>query len=305
MRVGGTATHSLDSHFNIMPYILLSSFGLHEATLLGVYGRIGDRPRFHRHRTRRPAPVLSSGNFRKPGLLRSLPPRRLIGSGRGVHKSNTFVFVAFWVLSALAGDARAEITVRVLETYPARDVITPGKNQSFYLRIGHYTDEPVRIWARPFSQGSEVDAGSNPSRVYSGSGEALGWFFFMEPGQQVDEVRIRAEDGSRDGTRVAATHPVRITSSNQPVAGPEPDWLVELRNEDKRLQQEAFEQRMSTPPTAGETLLFSGFMLTMLALGVAGIVAPVWAWRRWSGGMALSVWGLLCLLGMAPPLPWR
>lgn len=24
-----------------------------------------------------------------------------------------------------------------------------------------------------------------------------------------------------------------------------------------------------------------------------------------SGGMALSVWGLLCLLGMAPPLPWR
>lgn len=24
-----------------------------------------------------------------------------------------------------------------------------------------------------------------------------------------------------------------------------------------------------------------------------------------SGGMALSVWGLLRLLGMAPPLPWR
>lgn len=24
-----------------------------------------------------------------------------------------------------------------------------------------------------------------------------------------------------------------------------------------------------------------------------------------SGGMALSVWGLLCLAGMAPPLPWQ
>lgn len=24
-----------------------------------------------------------------------------------------------------------------------------------------------------------------------------------------------------------------------------------------------------------------------------------------SGGMALSVWGLLCLVGMAPPLPWQ
>ncbi|MDN5849089.1 MAG: hypothetical protein L0H63_05545 [Nitrococcus sp.] len=24
-----------------------------------------------------------------------------------------------------------------------------------------------------------------------------------------------------------------------------------------------------------------------------------------AGGMALAVWGLLCLLGMAPPLAWR
>lgn len=206
-----------------------------------------------------------------------------------MHKPNTFVFVAFCVLSALADDARAETTARVLETYPAGDVITLGKNQSFYLRIGYSTDKPVRIWARPFFQGSEVAAGSNPSHVYSGSGEALGWFFFMEPGKQVDEVRIRAGDGSRDGTRVVATYPVRITGSSQPVASStEPAWLVELRSEDKRLQQEAFEQRMDTPPTTGETLFFSGFILAVLALGVAGIVAPVWALRRWSGGWRVA-----------------
>lgn len=131
----------------------------------------------------------------------------------GVHKSNTFVFVAFYALTALAGDARAKTTVQVLETYPAGDVITLGKNQSFYLRIGYSTDKPVRIWARPFFQGSEVAAGSNPSRVYSGSDEALGWFFFMEPGKQVDEDRIRA--GTVRGT-ARASWP--LTQCGLPVA---------------------------------------------------------------------------------------
>lgn len=45
---------------------------------------------------------------------------------------------------------------------------------------------------------------------------------------------------------------------------------------------------MSTLPNAGEALFFSGFMLAVLALGVAGIVAPVWAWRRWSGGWRVA-----------------
>ncbi|MDN5849090.1 MAG: hypothetical protein L0H63_05550 [Nitrococcus sp.] len=206
-----------------------------------------------------------------------------------MHKLNAFVLLAFCVLSALAGDVRAETTVRVLETYPAGDVITLGEHQTFYLRIGYSTDEPVRIWARPYFQGNEVDAGSNPSRVYAGSGEALGWLFFMEPGKQVDEVRISAGERSPSGPRAVATYSVRITGSSQPaVASTEPAWLVELRNEDKRLQQEAYEQRMSTPPTAGETLLVRVLLLAVLALGVAGIAVPVWAWWRWSGGWRVA-----------------
>lgn len=110
----------------------------------------------------------------------------------------------------------------------------------------------------------------------------------MEPGKQVDEVRIRAGDGSRDGTRVVATYPVRIIGSSQLVASSaEPAWLVELRNEDKRLQQEAFERRMSTPPTAGETLLFSGFMLAVLALGV---LASLRRCGHGDGGAAAGQW---------------
>lgn len=206
-----------------------------------------------------------------------------------MHRLTAFVLLTFCALSAFAGDARAATTAEVLASHPAGDVVTLGKSQSFYLRIGYSTDEPVMIWTRPFFQGSEVDAGSNPSRVYTGSGEALGWFFFMEAGWQVDEVRITAGDGSASGTRLVATYPVRITGSQQPAAaGTEPAWLVELRNEDQRLQDEAFEQRMSTPPTAGETLFFSGFMLAVLALGIVGIVAPVWAMRRWRGGWRVA-----------------
>src|SRR3546814_20425384 len=65
------------------------------------------------------------------------------------------------------------------------------RSSDLYLRIAYRADEPVHIWARPWFQGRGVAAGSNPSPRYdAGSGEALGWFF-LDPGQQVDEVRIR------------------------------------------------------------------------------------------------------------------
>lgn len=189
----------------------------------------------------------------------------------------------------LIGSAQAETEVRVIATHPAGDVVTLGKNQRFYLRIAYSTDEPASIWTQPVFQGREVAAGSNPSRTYTGSGEALGWFFFMEPGQQVDEVRIRAGDGTGSGTRVVATYPVRVTGSARPAAATsEPAWVVELRRENKRLQDEAFEKQMSTSPGAGAMLFVGGFMLAVVALGLLGIFAPVWAMRRWSGGWRLA-----------------
>ncbi|MGH8195035.1 MAG: hypothetical protein ACREQ8_11630 [Woeseiaceae bacterium] len=204
-------------------------------------------------------------------------------------KPAVILFFTCYALLALAGGARAETTARVLASDPAGDVVTLGKNQTFYVRIGYSTDEPVKIWARPFFQGREVDAGSNPSRTYTGSGEALGWFFFMEPGKQVDEVHITAGDGSRSGTQLVAVYPVGITGSDQAAAAEsEPAWVVQLKSENERLQREEFETRMSTPPTPGETLFFSGFMLVMLALGIVGIAAPLWAMRRWSGGWRVA-----------------
>lgn len=194
------------------------------------------------------------------------------------------------VLSALGAAAvRAETTIRVLETYPAGDSVTLPTNETFYVRIEYTTDEPVRIWARPYFEGTEVRAGSNPSRAHTGSGEALGWFFFHEPGMQVDEIRIKAGDGTPSGTQALVSYPVRITSATLPaVAASQPEWVVALRSEEQRLQREEFEARMSTPPSAGEMLFMNAFMLAVLGLGILGIVAPVWAMRRWSGGWRVA-----------------
>src|SRR3546814_1297598 len=116
--------------------------------------------------------------------------------GTDMRKLAAVLFVvAAWLV--LGGSAWAAVEVEVVEAWPAGDAVTIGTNQNYNLRIAYRADEPVRIWARPWFQGREVAAGSNPSPRYdAGSGEALGWFF-LAPGQQVDEVRIRAGDGSR------------------------------------------------------------------------------------------------------------
>jgi hypothetical protein len=205
-----------------------------------------------------------------------------------MYKSKALVLFAF-AFSAFAGDAHAGTEVRVLATHPAGDLVTLAKNQTFYVHIGYTTDEPVKIWARPFFRGREVTAGSNPSRSHTGSGGTLGWFFFMEPGEKVDEIRITAGDGTDAGTRLVATHPVRITGSDRPSASTsQPDWLVSLRQQEERLQREEFEKRASTPPSAGETLFFGGFMLAVAALGFGGVAAPLWAIRRWRGGWRVA-----------------
>src|SRR3546814_19617343 len=107
------------------------------------------------------------------------------------------------------GSGWAAIEVEVVEAWPAGDAVTIGTNQNYYLRIAYRTDEPAHIWARPWFQGRELATGSHPSPEYeAGSGEALGWFF-IDPGQQVDEVRIRAGAGSPNRTTQVAAYLVR------------------------------------------------------------------------------------------------
>jgi len=187
------------------------------------------------------------------------------------------------------GVAGAEVGVQVLDTDPRGEVVELGGNQNFYLRIGFSTDQPVRIWIEPYFRGRAVNAGSNPSDTHTGTGEALGWFFFMQVGDSVDEIRIRAGDGTARGTHVVATYPVRITGSDRPaVARAEPAWVAELKQRDETRRRAAYEQRMSTPASVGETAFFGGFMLLMLGLGVVGFAGPAWGVWRWRGAWRVA-----------------
>lgn len=179
--------------------------------------------------------------------------------------------------------------VQVAAADPAGDEITLGRNQNYYLLLEYESEQPIRIWVRPYFQGKEVAAGSNPSGTYTGTGRALGWFFLMQPGAEVDEIRIRAGDGSSAGTQVVATYPVRITGGEQPAdAHAAPAWVAELSARDRAAQRAAYEKQMSTPPSAGDVALFNGFMLLMLAAGVLGIAGPAWGVWRWRGGWRLA-----------------
>jgi hypothetical protein len=203
---------------------------------------------------------------------------------------NRLAFAAF-VLLWLCGThlARAETTVQVLETYPPGDTVTLARNQNFYLRLGYSSDHPVKIWAQPYFEGAPARAGSNPSRTYDSKGEALGWFFLMDADAQVDEVRIRAGDGSPNGTHEVARYAIHVQGSEASASDVDkPDWVTRLSALDAKAQREAYEQRMNTPLSSGDVALFGGFMLLMVALGIFGFLAPAWGLWRWRGGWRLA-----------------
>ena len=186
--------------------------------------------------------------------------------------------------------AHAQTRVQVLETWPAGDEVTLHRNQDFYLRLHYSSDRAVQIWAQPYYHGQPARAGSNPSRLYpAGSGDALGWFFLFDPSARVDEVRVRAGDGSIRGTPVVVRYPVTVTGDDGSAdsASP-PAWVTQLGAADAAAQRAGGAGRTRTPAVAGDLALLGGFMLAMATLGLAGLAAPAWGLWRWRGGWRIA-----------------
>lgn len=187
-------------------------------------------------------------------------------------------------------DARAATRVELVETWPAGDTVTLGRNQTFYLHLRYTSDVPVNIWTRPYFQGQSVHVGSNPSREYpAGTGDALGWFYAGDPGTQVDEVRVSAGDGSIKGTPVVATFPLAVTAGDEPVEdAPKPEWLASLTAANEAVWRAEREQAANAPTSAGDLVFMQAFMLTMFALGLLCFAWPAWSMWRWRGGWRVA-----------------
>jgi hypothetical protein len=182
----------------------------------------------------------------------------------------------------------AESTARIRDTWPPTGA-TLGHNESFYVRIGYRSDEPISLWARPYRNGRPVEKTmSNASPKYMGDGEALGWFALIEPGE-VDEVRILAGGGKpyREWELTRQGVQLSWTTAN-PASGTTAAWVEELKAaSDARMREDA-ERRANEPVSLGEGIFFSGFMLLMFALGLAGITVPLWCVWKWRGGWRLA-----------------
>jgi hypothetical protein len=200
---------------------------------------------------------------------------------------------AVWLAMALSLDASAsadaQSRVTVVETYPAGDSIVLGRNQKLYVRLSYATDRAVRIWVRPYLHGREVDAGSSPSNPHAGTGEALGWFFLMHEGDEVDELRVTAGDGTRDGTHVVANYPIRVRSGTREVAeSATPEWVAELTRQAELAAKQTSHEPANAARSVGESVLFGSFMLVMLGASLFGFVLPAWGIWRWRGGWRIA-----------------
>jgi hypothetical protein len=197
--------------------------------------------------------------------------------------------IASCILMLVAAFARAEPQVSIVAIDPA-DGAALAVNQSLYVRIAYRTDEPSRLWARPFFQGRQIEqAMTNASEQFTGSGEALGWFALIEPAN-VDEIRIIAGGGEPYRERVVASQPVQFRwgdAASSAAAG-SPQWVGDLTSAADARERERAAQRASEPVRASDAALFSGFMLTILAVAVAGIGLPIWSLRKWRNGWRIA-----------------
>lgn len=151
------------------------------------------------------------------------------------------------LLAATLATAQADSSARVVETHPSASA-TLARNQSFWVRIEYQTDEPIRLWARPFRNGAPVEtAMSNTSSAYTGAGEALGWFALTQSGD-VDEVRVVASGEQPYREWLLARYPVELHWTAGSVASDSrPQWVEDLLALDKQRRDEAARQRAAEP----------------------------------------------------------
>ncbi len=122
----------------------------------------------------------------------------------------------------------ASASVRLLDTWPTGTTVVLGRNESFYLHLAYDAPEPTHLWAEPMFHGKPAHVGSNPSTVHVGSGEAVVWFFLMDPAAQVDEVRIQTGSGGPGAQPTVTVWRGSVRGSNTLADLHYPDWLNRL-----------------------------------------------------------------------------
>ena len=211
----------------------------------------------------------------------------------GAQSARLVSFVALLLVSIAAC---ADSTARVAETFPASSGAL-GREQTFWVHIEYNSDEPISLWARPYRNGTQVEnVRSNASLTYQGTGSALGWFELIGPGE-VDEIRIKAGGGKPYKEWEVARYPVQLSWTNAASSdAPRAQWVEDLLAVEKVRYQEDAQRRAAEPVPVAQWALFSGFMLVILGLLLAGLVIPLWTVWKWRGGWRIAAAVPACVI---------
>lgn len=202
------------------------------------------------------------------------------------------------LLLASAVAPSPQVSLQVLDTEPARQG-NLHYDETFYLRIAYQSDQPIRVFARPFYAGERAVNSAGPTThpgqiLPAGSGETLGWFAYRGYAN-VDEVRIRAISAATNEELLSISVPVQLYWDDIKPATQQsrPDWVVALNT----AQQQAVSKPV--PSSAGDLVLGQLIILLMFAVIILGIAWPIWGWLKWQGG-----WKLLAGLPLAVFAAW-
>ena len=145
------------------------------------------------------------------------------------------VLCGVWLLGAalpaLAQTSPDGTQVRVLDTWPSGESVLLGRNQNFYLHLAYDAPKPTHLYVMPMYRGKLANVGMSGSQTYSGSGEAVTWFFLNAPGAQVDEVRIQTGDGGPGKQPMVTVWRGSVSAGSMASDLPNPEWLDRLMPE--------------------------------------------------------------------------
>jgi hypothetical protein len=133
--------------------------------------------------------------------------------------------------------ASADTSLKVLEYYPGSPSVL-GRGQSFFLRIGYTSDQPIRVRAQPFSSGERVPAMTDVSPLNdAGTGEALVSLHLTDP-RRVDTIVVTGETKTGDVVAQASVS-VDLTWTDRPdlTLHSPPQWVFRMSAEQNSRMQ--------------------------------------------------------------------
>lgn len=193
--------------------------------------------------------------------------------------------IIFLVLSLFSLTAMAEVSVEVIETFPAQTDQPLAVDQNFYVYVRYTSDLPLRIYVRPYTSGKSAKAISHGSVMLPpGDGETLGWFAMREPGV-VDEYRISVDTKNSGYPEDVLSVPVQLewkpggvmTNTDQPA------WVGNINQIHEAMMQA--ERANAAMESSGAETMFFGMLIMPLLFGtpLLALLLCVIAAIRWQG----------------------